>query len=150
MKHRMRRILSEMNGPARWLAIAVGLGVIGIITFAVRPLFAQQERLTILQTASNELRITITNAIPNTNYLIERSQEMNNAPDWRWHVAGTNSQTNFTVFMGIDTRGFFRAKPCTDCDNDGIPDWLDGDSTRTNVGALTITIESPLNNSTIY
>src|SRR5213594_2526981 len=75
------------------LAIAGGL----VLVFLVRPLLAQEERLTILQTASNQFQIKITNAVANTNYLIERTDTMKASADWRWHVAGTNGQTNFTV-----------------------------------------------------
>jgi len=38
---------------------------------------------------------------------------------------------------------------CLDCDMDGVSNWMDGDPFSTNVGKLSITIDSPTNSSTL-
>ena len=60
-------------------------------------------------------------------------------------IDGTPGQTNFTVSEGMMLSGFFEAAIGTDWDGDGIPNYMDGNPIDPNVGALTITIDSPAN-----
>jgi len=101
---------------------------------------------------TNTIRVTITNADLSLPYEIERTPSLDSSfLSWKLDQYGTPGVTNFTVVMiGDETRGFFRAQPCTDCDGDGIPNWQDADPYNTNVLTLRVTIESPANGSTMY
>ena len=64
-------------------------------------------------------------------------------------VTGRLGQITFTNPILDDIR-LYRAVEGSDWDGDGIPNSMDADPRSTNVGVLTITIQSPTNNSTIY
>ena len=68
---------------------------------------------------------------------------------WTLPVTGILGQITFTIPM-VDNIRFYRAFEGSDWDLDGIPNWMDADPRSTNAGALTITIESPTNNSTLH
>lgn len=74
---------------------------------------------------------------------------LNSNTIWTLPVTGRLGQINFTNPM-IEAIRFYRATEGTDWDGDGILNWMDADPRSTNVGALTITIESPTNNATLY
>jgi hypothetical protein len=101
--------------------------------------------LKISLTGTNQLLLNVTNGLSTANYEIQRRAILAD-PSYPWtpHLTGTLGQTNFTVNMGIETIGFFKATAGLDWDQDGIPNWMDGDPSNTNVLRLSITIESPL------
>jgi len=105
--------------------------------------------LSILPLPNQQFSIIVTNGSSTNQYEIQRRAAFDDFNPWNFHVAGTLGQTNFSVEMGIQQSGFFRALPCIDCDYDGFPNWLDGSPNDPAVGALTITIESPLDGSTV-
>jgi hypothetical protein len=51
--------------------------------------------------------------------------------------------------MGPDLQRFFKARAGRDWDNDNVFNWQDGDPNSTNIGVLTITIDSPINGQNI-
>ena len=57
---------------------------------------------------------------------------------------GSQGQTNFTAPM-TNLAGFYRAYEGPDWDHDGVLNWQDAQPYSTNVGLLTITIDTPLN-----
>jgi len=72
------------------------------------------------------------------------------ASNWsRIAVTGALGQVNFTNAITA-TNGFYRAVEGNDWDQDGVPNYMDADPRSTNVGVLTITIQSPTNGTTIY
>lgn len=101
--------------------------------------------LTIQVVNSNQLALTITNAVSTVAYEIQRRQVLEPLNPWVHETNGTPGQTNFTLNMSIYTMGFFQALPCIDCDSDGIENWRDANPYDASVGILTITIESPTN-----
>lgn len=136
-----RALLVGMSG-------ALALTAIGLLA---KPLLAQQAPgLTFVQTSSNQFQITITNGSSSMNYEVYRTPVLDD-PFYPWllHIIGNQGQTNFTVGMGIETMGFFQAAVGSDWDQDGIPNWQDAQPSSTNVGRLTITIDSPVNGTNI-
>lgn len=96
------------------------------------------------------LSLTITNGSSTNAYEIHTRPSLNANFPWIPNIIGTNGQTNFLIEVGPEQMMFFRALACTDCDNDGVLNWQDGNPNDTNVARLTITILSPANNSTVY
>src|SRR6266545_7254357 len=119
---------------------------VATIGFVVRPLLGQQAPgLTMAQTSSNQVRIIITNGSSQVNYEIYRTPVLGDpAYPFLLSTNGTLGQTNFTINMGIDVFGCFRASIGSDWDGDGIKNWQDGNPSDANVGVLSITIDSPL------
>jgi hypothetical protein len=109
--------------------------------------------LTISQVNSNQVQITVTNATAGAQYELQRIDDLNDTYDplfyWPTEALGAIGETNFVVDMGIFTVGIFRILGCLDCDGDGIPNYQDGQPGNTNVGVLSITIDSPLNGANI-
>ena len=118
----------------------------------IRSALADDPRLTISQVSSNQVQLTITNATPGVVYEIHRRPLFIDDPYYQWkiHLIGTNTQTNFIATMGVDLFGFFRAQVGTDVDGDGILDWFDGNPTNASVSTLFITIDNPTNGAAIY
>lgn len=106
--------------------------------------------LTITVFNTNQLQLKITNGVGTANYEIYRTPILDDPTyPWTLHLIGTLGQTNFTADMGIETIGFFKATAGLDWDGDGIPNWLDAQPGNTNVGALTITIDSPVDGANL-
>lgn len=107
--------------------------------------------LTIAPLGSNQFSITITNATSPTNYLLEWTPILADT-NYPWLVVATNSpgQTNFNMDMGPWPMGFLRVMVGWDGDGDSIPDWIDAQPFNASVGALRVTIDSPLNGSVFY
>ncbi len=105
--------------------------------------------ISILSLTNDQFSLTVTNGSSTNQYEIQRREAFDELHPWNYEVGGTTGQTNFTVDMGIQQIGFFRAIPCVDCDHDGYDNWLDANPNDPAVGILTITIDSPLNGSTV-
>ena len=105
--------------------------------------------LTVTQTATNQLRVTITNGLSTANYELYSRLLIDPVFPWKLQTIGTTGQTNFTVSMDTYDSGFFEIFVGNDWDGDGIPNYMDASPTNSGVGALSITIQSPAN-GTIY
>jgi hypothetical protein len=106
--------------------------------------------LKITLSGTNQLQMEITNAVSTANYEIYRTPVLGDPfYPWTLHIIGSAGQSNFTATMGIETVGFFQAGIGSDWDSDGVPNWLDAQPSNPGVGALTITIVSPANGSTV-
>ncbi len=64
---------------------------------------------------------------------------------WTWAAIGTPGQTNFVVTAVYDS-GFYRAI----LDTNSIPLWEAADPNNPSLGALSITIDTPINGSTLH
>ena len=125
------------------LSVAVGL--------LIRPLLAQQTNgLTIVQTSSNQLQLTLTNTVSGETYVIYRRQLLDDPNDpWRFHLLGSPNQTVFMVEKGIEDFAFFQSVSGTNWDGDVAPNWEDANPVDPNIGRLSITIDSPVHGGTV-
>jgi hypothetical protein len=134
-----------------WLCLTVISA--GITAFVVLRANAQDPQLAISQTGATELQITVTNAPTGAQYELQRIADLNDTLDpnfyWPTEVVGDVGQTNFVIEMGIFSSSYLRVLGCVDCDGDGTPNHQDGQPGSTNVGILSITIDSPLNGANI-
>jgi hypothetical protein len=130
--------------PGIWslaTSLAIGLLVIISSTRADDP-----PVLTIAPSGTNQFLISITNASSAQTYELYRTPVLGSEIyPWTLSVTGALGQSNFTVVMGAEQTGFWRASVGTDWDGDGIPNWMDADPNNTGAGALTVTIDSPTN-----
>jgi hypothetical protein len=101
--------------------------------------------LSITPLGSNQFNIVITNAVA-TNYTLFWTPALEN-PLYPWQVLGVGEtgQTNFIVNGGEWPLGFLRVMVGDDFDGDLIPEWMDAQSFNPNVGALRVTIDTPIN-----
>jgi len=105
--------------------------------------------------SSNQVRITVTNALAGETYVLYRRDDLNELQgtnDTRWKPVqiGAPGQTVFTNDFGIFLMGFLRTVSGTNWDADAAVNWIDADPLNSSIGALTVTIESPANGATIY
>ena len=162
---RSAKPLSNSNIPsasvtqksARWLPLA-GLWLVLTLVFAVafvveRASGQAAPGLTISQSSSNQVKITVTNAPLGAQYELQLVDDLNLTLDplfyWPSEPIGAIGQTNFFVDMGIYYTRYFRVLGCVDCDGDGTPNFQDGQPWSTNVGALTIVIDSPASGANV-
>lgn len=105
-----------------------------------------QPVLTIAPAASNQLVISITNAVM-ANYEVWTTPVLGNTMDYPWTIAavGTNGQSSFTVPVGVYTAGFFQAI----LDTNAIPLWEAANPTNQSLGILNVLIDSPTNGSVL-
>jgi hypothetical protein len=142
-------IQSSNRQRTRWIAST------GVLLLLLLALLAGRSRadfgLAVTPSTTNTLLVTITNADPAAAYQLDRSPSLD--PSylfWTPHKFGATGQTNFTVDIGlVDPFGFFRAQPCLDCDQDGVPNTQDANPFNTNFGILSVTIDSPINGAVI-
>ena len=154
---RTRTILESRSRPparkprrVRWV-IGAGLCLLVLaaaMMFVVLRASAQvpQPELTVALSGTNQLQIVITNGSSLVNYEIYRTPVLGDDLTYPFllHSIGNQGQTSFVANFGIETRGWFRAAVGSDWDGDGIPNYLDAQPGSTNVGILSITIDSPL------
>ncbi len=93
--------------------------------------------------------LTIANANTNLSYDILYAPLLGTNAVWNILSTGTVGQVSFTIPM-IGSEGWFRGAEGTDWDGDGIPNWMDANPLGAGVGALSLTIDSPANGSTLY
>jgi len=89
--------------------------------------------------------IKITNGVSFANYELYRRATFNSSDIWGLHTVGAQGQTNFTAEMGLLSQSYYFIGVGSDWDQDGITNAFDGDPINTNVGILSITIDSPTN-----
>jgi hypothetical protein len=132
------------HSQRRWKAAVYGFTLTVTLLFG-RWALAQslpQPVLVITSTSSNQMVISITNAV-SANYEVWTTPVLGNTTDYPWTLAavGTNGQSSFTVPTGPYPAGFFMAL----LDTNAIPLWEAADPNNPSLGILTITIDSPTN-----
>jgi hypothetical protein len=136
---------------ARVLGFRIGLiGCIGALVYSA--LADAPPVITIAPLGGNQFNITVTNATSPTNYLLEWTPVFADT-NYPWLAVATNApgQTNFAMDASAWPKGFFRVLAGDgDVDGDGIPSWMDAQPFNSSVGVLSVTIDSPLNGSSIY
>jgi hypothetical protein len=117
--------------------------VVGLFICLTGILLAQTAPfLTVTQTGTNQLLITITNGVSAATYDLYTTPVLDNSSyPWTAAVIGTNGQTNFTVSAGPFQAGFYRAV----LDTNGIPIWQAADPNNPSAGILAVFIDSPTN-----
>jgi hypothetical protein len=91
--------------------------------------------------------VTVTNGVTNEFYEIYGLNNLTNP--WSLIVTGDVQVTNFSIWMGPDNQRFFKARSGRDWDNDNVLNYKDADPNSTNIGVLTITIDTPTNGQNI-
>jgi hypothetical protein len=99
---------------------------------------------------STNVQINITNGVSTAIYELYWTPSLNDSLyPWAWLAVGTQGQTNFLLDVSQTIQGFIEAKVGNDTDLDSIVDWQDSRPNDASKGILTISIESPVNGSTI-
>src|SRR4051812_7377874 len=94
---------------------------------------------------TTNVQVIVTNGVSWANYeLYHRIALDDPAYPWTLRMVGSQGQTNFTTNMGVATLSFFQIGVGTNWDGDASPNWQDGNPVDASVGALTITIDSPV------
>jgi hypothetical protein len=105
--------------------------------------------LSITLANSNTVLLTVTNGATNVYYEIYSTNAVSDNMAWSLSATGGLGVTNFSVPMGAATINFFKARAGNDWDGDGILNFQDANPNSTNVGVLSVTIDSPTNGSTL-
>lgn len=143
---------------ARWLPLAglwlfLSVLFVGVALVVERASGQAAPGLMISLSSSNQVKITVTNAPLGAQYELQLVDDLNLTLDplfyWPSEPVGAIGQTNFFVDMGIYYTRYFRVLGCVDCDGDGTPNFQDGQPWSTNVGALTIVIDSPASGANV-
>lgn len=144
-----------MNDQSRkwkfWMWGGGGMGFLLCMMIALWPEFAETSPapgLSIERLSTNAVTLTITNGVTNEFYEIYSRVDLQ-APIWDFFTNGTLGQTSWPVATSPIQRRFFEARANNDWDSDGVLNWADADPNSTNVGFLTITIESPSNGAVL-
>jgi hypothetical protein len=114
----------------------------------ISPMDASQlPSLIIAKTGTNQLSITVSNTAPPRNYELWWTPVLaNTGYPWTLLAVGATNQTNFTVNVGPDLTGFYRAI----WDTNGYPIWEAADPNNPTLGVLSVTIVSPSQGQTLY
>ena len=117
-----------------------------IVVAALTALAQTAPMLTIAPAGTNQYSIRFTNSIGTASYDIQGTPVLA-SPDypWTWAAIGTPGQTNFVVTAVYDS-SFYRAI----LDTNSIPLWEAADPNNPSLGALSITIDTPVNGSTLH
>jgi hypothetical protein len=129
-----------------WTALNVtaGCGLL-IVATALTVLAQTAPVLTITSLGTNQYSIVFTNNIGTSSYDLQWTPVLVNADyPWTWAAIGTPGQTNYVVTSTYPT-AFFR----TILDTNSIPLWEGADPNNPALGALSITIDTPANGSTL-
>lgn len=144
------------KSPWKWAAAAAVF-----LTTALALIYATSSRgqsapaLTIALVPTNQVSLTVTNALPTAVYEIYFTEFLDNNAlvftngSWLLVASGSTGQSNFNFTLGDTDTGFFRAVNGNDFDNDGIPNYEDARPFDPGVGIMTITIETPANGSLV-
>lgn len=130
--------------------MAIGVASIIGIGALVYTAFADPPELTIEALGGNQYSITITNGITTTNYTLFWTPALADL-NFPWQVLGIGNtgETNFVVDGGEWPVGFFQIMVGSDADGDGVPIWQDANDNDPSVGILRVTIDSPVNGTTL-
>lgn len=129
-------------------------GVLGaVLAIAIYTALADDPPvLTISNLGTNTFSVTITNATSTTNdYLLEWTPILADT-NYPWLVVATNEpgSTNWVMNMGAWPMGYLRVAVGFDGDGDSVPSWMDANPYDPSIGILSVTIDSPINGSSIY
>lgn len=145
-----RKGLPARSIPWRALGLGAGAGLVAIGACLTVMAQVPPPVLRISTVGTNQVLVNISNAVSTANYEIYRTPALADPfLPWTLHSIGTMGQSNFTLNMGGEPLGFFQAGVGSDWDNDGIPNFADGNPSNPGVGILTISITSPVNGSTL-
>jgi hypothetical protein len=104
-----------------------------ITLFCLNSSLAGPPGLSISQASSNQISLVVTNGTNTGTYEIFYKELLDNTTNWFLWTTGTQGQTNFTIPINEDAvSGFFKAVA------------------GTNVISVSVTIELPVNGSTVY
>lgn len=129
--------------PKPWAVILM----IVVVVFVIRLAWGQATpMLTITPMGTNGYSISFTNNIGTASFDVQGTPVLA-SPDypWTWAAIGTPGQTNFLVNSPYPD-GFYRVI----LDTNAIPLWEAADPNNPALGALSITIDSPANGSTLH
>jgi len=115
---------------------------IGVLAQSTPPI------LTIAPTGTNQLSITVTNAVSGAgSYEVWTTPVLNNTADYPWTGAamGTTGQTNFILNIPPYPMGFYEVI----LDTNTPPLWEAANPNNPSAGILTIWIDSPTNGATL-
>lgn len=132
-------------------SLGIGLGFMACVGFVVYSTFADPPPvLTIAPQGGSQYSIIVTNATSPTNYTLFWRPSLTDS-NYPWQVVGYGGigETNLTVDAGVWPVGFFKVLVGGDQDGDLVPEWMDAQPQNPAVGALTVTIDSPLNGTTL-
>lgn len=140
--------------PWRWPAnLIVSLLIVlagGVAFILVRSsALATAPGLNISLSTNNGVLLTITNGESTEFYEIYSTNSLAEFTAWSLSITGDVGITNFYVPMGPVTMRFFKARAGNDWDGDGIKNFQDANPNDTNVGVLSVTIDTPANGATI-
>ena len=148
------KLPNSANRPMPWalsasLIVSLFLALAGALAFVIFRASAAAPGLTISLSSNDTVLLTVTNAVANEAYEIYATNSVSDNMAWSLSITGAIGVSNFSVYTWPATRMFFKARASNDWDSDGIPNFKDANPNNTNVGILTITIDSPANGSTI-
>lgn len=131
----------------RWFGISGVLVAALIVTAVVFNAWSQTAPvLTISQTGTNQLLITISNGVSTANYDLYWTPVLANSDyPWTATVIGNTGQTNFTINDAVYSSGFFRVL----VDTNSIPIYELADPNNPSAGILAVTIDSPVNGAVL-
>jgi len=141
---------TKAHGSAVRVIALIG-GLLAAVGFMVYTTLADPPPvLTITPLGGSQYSITVTNATSLTNYTLFWRPSLTES-NYPWQVLGYGGvgQTNITVDGGAWPIGFFKVLVGGDQDGDLVPEWMDAQPLNPAVGALTVTIDSPLNGTTL-
>ena len=100
-------------------------------------------QLSISLTDTNTVVITVINDTNNSWYEIFSKDDLGDSSPWIGPITGANG-TNFVLdLLSSGKYKFWRAGVSNDWDNDGIPNYQDGNPLNSSIGILSVTIDSP-------
>jgi hypothetical protein len=138
---------SESDSPMKTLFLAAALAATGGLSVLAQ---TNGPALTVLRQSTNQVKLTITNAVVGVAYELYRTPVLGDELNYPWTLEqlGSVNQTNFYSYSDIEAAGFYKATTA-DWDSDGIPNYQDAQPNNAAVGRLTITIQFPTNGSTV-
>jgi hypothetical protein len=136
----------------RWISSAgFGLLLLGLILLGVTH-WGQSSPIPAVKitvSSNNNVLVTVTNGTNNEFYEVYTRLSLHSNDFWSGSITGLLGQTNFVISMGPRQMSFFKAESGLDRDGDGVQNFQDADKNDTNVGILTITIQSPVNGANL-
>jgi len=129
-----------------WITI---IGIFGVVIATALTAWSQTAPiLTISPTGTNQLSITVTNAVSGAgSYEVWTTPVLGDVADYPWTGAamGTTGQTNFILNIPPYPNGFYEVI----LDTNTPPLWEAADPNNPSAGILTISIDSPTNGATL-
>jgi hypothetical protein len=140
--------IGKLRVNFRLLVFAGAVAASGVTGYWAWAQSVPQPVLTIAPTGTNQFLIKITNAAPGVSYDLYRTPLLNNLfYPWSLSVTGALGQSNYTISMGSDPSGFWRA--IVGWSSNGVPSWMEANPSDPSLGALAITIDSPTNGAVL-